>query len=126
MTVLIDSWAWIEYFKGGKHSQEAMRHIESEEEAVISTINLIEIYASIAKSYTEAIAAEKIKVVEKRCYLIPVEKEIAVAAAKLKLKHRLGIADSIVLSTAKQFNAKVVTGDPDFKSGVEGVLYIGD
>ena len=79
MTVLIDSWAWIEYFKGGKRSQEAMKHIESEEEAFISTINLIEIYTSIAKSYTEAIAAEKIEVVEKRCYLIPVEEELRFA-----------------------------------------------
>jgi len=125
MTVLIDSWAWIEYFKGGKHSKEAMSYIEGDEEALVSSINLLEIYSWITKSYGDSVAVEKIGIVEKRCYLIPLEREISISAAKLKIKYKLGIADGVVLATAKQLNAKIVTGDPDFKK-VEGVLFIGE
>jgi predicted nucleic acid-binding protein len=125
MTVLIDSWAWIEYFKGGKHSREAMKYIESDDEAAVSTINILEVYVWVAKFYSERVAAEKIGVVEKRCYVIPVEKEIAVSAARLKLKHRLGIADSVILATARHLNGKLVTGDSDFKK-IEGVVFVGE
>ena len=58
MTVLIDSWAWIEYFKGGKHSKEAMSYIEGDEDSLVSSINLIEIYAWITKTYGDDVAGE--------------------------------------------------------------------
>jgi predicted nucleic acid-binding protein len=125
MTVLIDSWAWIEYFKNGKHSTEAMNHVEGTEEALVSTINLLEIYSWVSKFYNDTIATQKIAVIEKRSYVIPVERDIAILAARLKSKHKLGIADAVVLATARKFNAKVVTGDPDFKR-IEGVIFIGE
>lgn len=125
MTVLIDSWAWIEYFKDGKCAKKATSSIESEEEAFVSTINLLEVYMWVAKFYSEAIAAEKIVFIEKRCYVIPLEGDIAISAARLKLKHKLGIADAVVLATARKLDAKIVTGDPDFKK-IEGVLFIGE
>ena len=34
MTVLIDSWAWVEYWKGGKDAPKAAEQIEGTEEAV--------------------------------------------------------------------------------------------
>jgi hypothetical protein len=42
MTVLIDSWTWIEHWRGGPHSAEAAKHVEGFEMALASTINLIE------------------------------------------------------------------------------------
>lgn len=125
MTVLIDSWAWIEYWKGSKYAKNAAKYIESDEEAFVSTINLTEIYSWFARSYNEDIAKERIEIVEKRTYIIPLEKKIAVDAAQLKLKHKLGIADAIVLATARHINGKVITGDPDFK-GISGVTLINE
>jgi toxin FitB len=125
MTVLIDSWTWIEYWKGGKAKKKAAEYIESEQDALVSTLNLLEIYTWFTRYYSENTAKEQTDKVESRCYAIPVEKEVAIAAAKLKIKYKLGIADSVVLATAKQFNAKVVTGDPDFKK-IDGVLFIGE
>ena len=110
MTVLIDSWAWIEYWKGAKPAKSAAEYIESGEEAIVSSLNLLEIYTWFSRYYSENTAKEQVGVIEGRCYIIPVEKEIAITAAKLKLRHKLGIADAVVLATAKQFGAKVVTG----------------
>jgi predicted nucleic acid-binding protein len=116
LTVLIDSWAWIEYWKGGRLAADAGAYIEGDEEAVASTINLAEVYLWVARSYGEATAGEKVGTIEKRCHVIPVERDTAVEAAKIKKTEKLGLADSLILATARQVGGKVVTGDPDLKS----------
>jgi predicted nucleic acid-binding protein len=116
LTVLIDSWAWIEYWKGGRLAKEAASHIEGDEEAVASTINLAEVYLWVARSYDEATAGEKVGTMEKRCHVVPVERDTAVEAARIKRREKLGLADSLILATARQVGGKVVTGDPDMKS----------
>ncbi len=115
MTVLIDSWAWIEYWKGGKLAEAAARYIDGDEESVVSTINLAEVYLWVARSYDDTTAEEKVTTMEKRCHVIPVERDVAVEAAKIKKKERLGLADSLILATARQVGGQVVTGDSDMK-----------
>ncbi len=125
MTVLLDSWVWIEYWKGGKYASNAAKYIENDEDAFVSTINLIEIYSWVARYYDENTAKNRVETVEKRTYIIPLEKKISVDAAKLKLKYKLGIADAIVLATANHVKARVISGDPDFK-GIDGVTLINE
>lgn len=45
------------------------------------------------------------------------------AAAKLSLELRLPMADSIILATARQFNAVLWTQDADFEK-LPGVRYV--
>ncbi|MDV3293222.1 MAG: type II toxin-antitoxin system VapC family toxin [Nitrososphaerales archaeon] len=123
MTVLIDSWAWVEYWKGGARAKAAAAYIEGEEEAVASTINLSEVYFWILKYYGEGTAMGKVSTMEKRCHLIPVEKRIALEAAKVRRKHGLALADSLVYATAKEVGARVVTGDPDLRD-LEGTIFL--
>lgn len=125
MTALIDSWAWIEYWKGGKFANEAASYIDGEEEAVASAINLAEVYLWVARSYDEAMAGEKVGTIEKRCHVVPVDRDIALTAAKIKRKERLGLADSLILATARQVGGRVVTGDPDMR-GLKDVVFLAD
>jgi len=125
MTVLLDSSAWIEYWKGGPHAKAAAAHIEGDEEAVASTINLAEVYFWILKYYDEDTAISKASTMEKRCLLIPVERRIAIEAAKARRQHGLALAGSLVYATAEDAGAKLVTGDPDLK-GLEGTIFLQD
>jgi len=124
MTVLLDSWAWIEYWKGGRRAKAAAAHIEGDEEAVASTINLAEVYFWILRFYGESTAVKKASTMEKRCILIPVERRIAVEAAKARQRHGLALADSLVYATAEEVGAKLVTGDPDLRD-LEGTIFLG-
>ena len=124
MTVLIDSWAWIEYWKGGRYSEGVVSYIEGDEEAVVSTINLAEVYYWILRFYDRKIAEQKRALIEKRCYIIPVEMSIAVEAAKIRRELHLALADSLILATARQSGAKLVTGDHDFKQ-LKETIFIG-
>ena len=100
-------------------------HIEGKEDAIVSTINLTEIYHWVLLHYDEKTAEEKVITIRKRCFIMPVEEEIAIEAAKIKHKTKVALADSIILATAKKAKAKILTGDPDFRS-LKNVLYIGD
>ena len=125
MTVLIDSWAWIEYWKGSRYAEWAAKFIEGAETAIVSAINLAEIYHAIQRDYDEKTANNKTDTVSKRCFIINLDRQIALESARLKQQHKLGLADSIVLATAKSQNARVITGDKDFKH-LQDTIYIAD
>lgn len=125
MTVLIDSWSWIEYWRGGPHSARAAEHIEGSDMALASTVNLTETYFWVLRHYGEKKAEEKRLTLRKRCFLISVNEEIAVEAARLKHGLRTSLADSLILATARSRGARVVTGDPDFKK-IPDAIFIGE
>src|SRR2546428_13472417 len=115
MTVLIDSWSWIEYWRGGPSSMKAAEFIEGSEMALASTINLTETYFWVLGHYGEKKAEEKRESLKKRCFLIPVDEGIGIEAARLKQSPKTRLADSLVQSTARRRKAKVVIGCPEFK-----------
>ncbi len=124
MTVLIDSWAWIEYFRGTAQGQKARRYIEGNEEIIVSSANAAEVYAFLLR--TQPTKAERLMAfLLKTSFVIPLNPELLLQAAKLKHEKKLGIVDAIVLATAKSQNAKIVTGDADFKNK-GNVVYIGE
>lgn len=124
MTVLIDSWAWIEFFKGSEAGRDVKGYIDDDQDIIISTINLAEVYRWILRYYNENVAEEKRRAMKERCILINVDEGIAINAAKIKHNLKWGLGDSIVYATAKRESSKVVTGDSDFK-GMEDVIFLG-
>ncbi len=124
MTVLIDSWSWIEYWRGGPSSGKAAEFIEGSEMALASTVNMTETFFWVLSHYGEKKAEEKRETLKKRCFLIPVDEEIAIEAARLKRNLKTSLADSLILATAKSRGAKIVTGDPDFKQ-IPDTIFIG-
>lgn len=123
MTVLIDSWAWIEYWKGGENADAAAVYIEGTEKALISSVNIAEVHFWVLNHYGDDVAEQKSKSMVRRSYTVVPVAEIAISAAKLKAAHQLGLADSFVLATARSADAKVVTGDPDLKR-FDDVIFI--
>lgn len=125
MTVLIDSWAWIEYFKGSKLGGEAKKLIEdSEERAIVSAINIAEVYGWILRFYDEKIAEEKKAAMRERAFVCDVDEETAVEAAKTRHQKKWGLGDAIVYATAKKADATIVTGDPHFRD-LEQIIFLG-
>ena len=123
LTVLIDSWAWIEYFKGSPLATKAKEIIESSKKILLSTINISEIYHFLLKN-KPADAEKLMEFVLKSSFVIPLDSSIALKAAKIKYDNKIGLADAIVIATAEENNATILTGDDDFK-GMKNVIYIG-
>jgi len=129
MKYVIDSYAWLEYFMGTAAGEKVKEIIESSEhEKLTPTICLSEIYAKVLK--TEGLERAEIQraFIKLRSALVPLSEDIAVESAKVdvEMKKKVkgwGLADSIVLGTARLKRAKVVTGDEHFKD-LEQTVYI--
>jgi predicted nucleic acid-binding protein len=120
---LIDSWAWIEFFQGSEAGKVVKGYIDDDQDIIISTINLAEVYRWILRYYNDKVADEKRLAMKERCVLIDVDEEIAINAAKIKHNLKWGLGDSIVYATAKRESSKVLTGDSDFK-GMADVIFL--
>lgn len=90
-----------------------------------STVNLTETFFSVLRHYGERKAEEKRETLKKRCFLVPVNEEIAVEAARLKSRLKTSLADSLILATARSGGARVVTGGTDFKR-IPDAIFLGD
>jgi predicted nucleic acid-binding protein len=121
MKYIMDSYAWLEYFMGTDMGKRVKEIVDSEaDEKLTPSICLAEIYAKILRTEDAEKAELRREFIKSRSALIPLTEELAVDAAKadVAMKKKVqgwGLADSIVLSTARNRDGKVVTGDLHFR-----------
>ena len=121
MRYIVDSYAWLEYFMGSEAGKKVKQIMDTEtDEKLTPSICLAETYAKILKTEDKEKAELRRAFIKSRSALIPLDEDLAVEAAKtdVAMKKKVqgwGLADSIVLATAKDRKGKVVTGDPHFR-----------
>jgi len=123
--VLIDSYGWIEYFADGPLAIKYAKYVESanNSEYVTPSIVLYEVYKKIKSAWNEDAALKAVAHILGHTIIIPVDKDIAINAAEISIKAKLGMADAIIRAVADETNAKIVTGDEHFK-GFQDVIFI--
>jgi len=120
MKYVVDSYAWLEYFMGTVAGEKAKKIIDSSaDEKMTPTICVAEMYAKVLRVEGPEKAELQRAFMKLRSALVPLTEEIAVEAAKVdvEMKKKVagwGLADSIVLGTARKKKAKVLTGDEHF------------
>ena len=114
---VIDSFAWIEYFAGSKAGAEAKQIIEAGR-SITPTI----VIAELAEKYQRERMnfAQDLDFITGKTRIIPLDLTIAEKAGSLsperkRVIKRWGLADSIVLATARQYGARILTGDEHFR-----------
>ena len=118
---VIDSFAWIEYFSGSEAGNEARPSIEGGN-GMTPTI----VIAELAEKYRrEKLAfAGDLDFITSKTRVVSLDAGIAERAGALnherkRVVKRWGLADSIILATARQHKAKIVTGDQHFRDLVD-------
>ena len=114
--ILIDSYGWLEYFLEGPLADKYAKYIEeaNEENYITPTIVVYEVYKRVRAIQGEQSALEAYSQIT-RTKIIELTSQIALEAAEISLSATLGMADSIVLATAKAFNAELLTSDQHLK-----------
>ncbi|MFQ6095573.1 MAG: type II toxin-antitoxin system VapC family toxin [Candidatus Bathyarchaeia archaeon] len=122
--ILIDSYGWIEYFANGPLAGRYAAFIEEAdaENTVTPTIVIYEVYKRIKSIKGEQKALEAYAQMS-RTKIVELTSSISLKAADISITLDLGMADSIVVATAKAYNAEIVTSDEHLKS-LEKVKFI--
>ena len=118
---VVDSSAWLEYFADGPSAEHFAPIIEKQEALLVPTITLFEVFKRIAVQRDENDAIACVAVMQQG-EVVPIDAAQALQAAKLSLKHRLPMADSLIYATAQQAGAELWTQNADFE-GLPGVRH---
>lgn len=114
--ILIDSHGWIEYFVDGPLAESYAPYVEKidDKNCVTPTIVVYEVCKKIKSLKGEQNALEAFSQIS-RTHIIELTSAIALKAVDLSLTLKLGMADAIVLATAQEYNAQVITSDKHLK-----------
>ena len=118
--LVLDTWTWIEYWRGNKRVREFCEGPHSRITSVITVAELERHYGTDLERMDRMIA-----MIRARSLLVPVDPAIARTAGSVRRSMKEGgIADAIIHATALAKQAKVVTGDPQFRT-LDDVIFIG-
>lgn len=115
--IVLDSFAWFEYFYGSDKGIEIKGIVESGNSITPSIViaELTEKYRRMEKSFVKNLLFIKLKSV-----IVSLSEDIAKNAGEINFERKKkvknwGMSDSIVLATARSFGGIVITGDEHFK-----------
>ncbi len=111
---VVDTSGWLEYFAGGKNADVFAEPIVKTEELIVPVICIYEISKVILRESDEDSLLQVLAAIQ-RAEVIALSSSISIAAAKVSLRHKLPMADSIIYATAAQYGAAVWTQDVDFE-----------
>ncbi|MBI2147777.1 PIN domain-containing protein [Candidatus Woesearchaeota archaeon] len=113
---LLDTSAWVEYFKGSTMGEAVKRELSKE--AATSAITLAEISSWFTKNKGDvSVAIEHIK---RNSIIIGLEEDILVESGKLYINLRssrtkIGLIDAMIYMTAQIHGLSLLTSDSDFR-----------
>jgi predicted nucleic acid-binding protein len=114
--ILIDSYGWIEYFTDGPLAESYAPYIEKAdvEKYVTPTIVIYEVCRKIKSLQGERNALEAFAQMS-RTRIVELTSAISLRAADISIALKLGVVDAIILATAQECNAEIVTCDKHLK-----------
>ena len=119
---VVDSSGWVEYFVNGSNASFFAPPIEDRENLVVPTICLYEVFKRVLSEFNEDRALETVGEMLTGV-VVELDRNIAIHAAQTSIKFKLAMADSVIIATARKYDATLWTQDQHFKD-LDGVKYI--
>lgn len=113
MTVVLDSWAIMRLLEGAEPAASRVQAHINAGDAVMSWINLGEIFYVLARSVGNAAAASTISDIEHVVEVQLPDRPTVLDAAAIKAKYPMSYADAFAAATAQRYSAPLWTGDPE-------------
>ena len=123
---VIDAYAWIEYMEGSKLGEKVKEIIENPNNSAYT--NIITVAELSSQFKRKGFDGERMKrVIKSLSSFYEITFDFAEETGRLhaelkKVRKNISMADIFVLLTARKLNAKVVTGDEDFRGLKEVVM----
>lgn len=118
---VVDSSGWLEYIDGGPNAGSFEPALLAVDRLVVPAICLLEVFKRVLREKGED-AALNVVAQMRQGFVVDLDGDLALEAARLGLELKLPLADSVILATARLHGAVVWTQDEDFE-GMKGVRY---
>jgi len=118
---IVDSSGWLAYFADEPNAKHFISPLKDTDSLVVPTITLYEVFKVVLRESSENDALQSTAAMQKGT-VVDLTVPLAIAASKLNLEKGLPMADSIILATAKAYDAILWTQDSDFRN-MAGVKY---
>jgi predicted nucleic acid-binding protein len=118
---VVDSSAWLEFFAGGPNAGRFAAPIATSARLLVPTLSIYEVFKRILQQRGDDDALQAVAIMEQG-RVVDLDRSIALAAARISIDRGLPLADSIMLATARSFQATFWTQDADFE-GIDDVKY---
>ena len=122
MMRVVDTSAWIEWLLDSPTARHLAPLVPSREAFIVPTMVQFELYKWLCREISPQKAEEVLALTDK-CKVVPLDSDLAIAAAHLSAQHQLSTADAIIYATTLEHNAELLTCDAHFE-GLPGVVYI--
>ena len=110
---IVDSSGWLAYFADEPNAKHFLTPLNDTASLVVPTVTIYEVFKVALRESSENNAFQA-AVAMRKGTVVDLTDSLAIAASKLSLEHNLPMADSIILATAKEFDATIWTQDSDF------------
>lgn len=110
----VDSSGWIEFFEGSTAGRAFKPIIEQTARLVVPAVSIFEVHQFLSRTTTVIVRDAAIEVMC-RSTVIDLNAVRAAAASMAAQKHSLAMADAVIYSIAREFNATFWTQDIDYK-----------
>jgi predicted nucleic acid-binding protein len=118
---IVDSSGWLEFFTDGPNAECFAKPLHDKGQLLVPSSIIYEVFKVVLRERGEN-AALQAEALLRQGIVVDLTEDIALRAARLSIAHKLPMADSIILATARAHEAVIWTQDNDFK-GLDGVRY---
>ena len=119
---VVDTSAWIEWLTASALGQKLGKQFPDKAQCIVPTIVQLELSKWLLREAGEE-QADQVIAFTQVCQVVPLDTEIALAAAEACRAHKLATADAIIFATARSRAATLLTCDAHFE-GLPGVTFI--
>jgi len=120
---VVDSSGWLEYFAAGPNADFFADAISDTPQLVVPTLSIYEVFKRVLTLRGKDDALQ-VTAQMQQGKIVDLDTQLALEAARLSTEYKLPMADSIILATARAYDAKLWTQDADFKE-LPNVMYTG-
>ena len=118
---VVDSCGWLEYFSDGKNAEIFAEPIQKIDSLIVPTLSMYEVFKVALREIGEDAALQAVAIM-KQGQEVGLNSNLAIQAAKTSFDLKMPMADAVILTTARLYQATVWTQDDDF-AGISGVKY---
>jgi len=118
---IVDSSGWLAYFADEPSAKHFHKTLTEPSSIIVPTVTIYEVFKVALRESSENQALQVVAAMLKG-KVADLTSSLAISASKLSLAHNLPMADSIILATAREYDATIWTLDSDFKN-IKNVKY---